>query len=401
MRSQPTLTLRKRDDLRVAIAGGGTGGHAFPALAVAEAVTRLRPGARVLFVGSRGTNGRAGEDLVPDGGIETVLLNSPRLKRRLAGLPVFGARLAAAVAEATRVLARFRPHVVVGAGGYASVAPAVAAKLVGARVVLLEQNAIPGRANRLLARLADEVHTQFAESVGRFPARTRVRVTGNPVREKVLVTARRRRSRKIDGPFTLLVMGGSQGARSVNEALWEALPRLGAAMPRMRVYHCAGWRDEDRARARLFASGLAGRSWGFCNVMHELYACADLAVARAGATSIAELAAAGLPAVLVPYPHATDGHQDANADVLAAAGACEVLSDGRLDGKTLAEAVLGLARDPVRRARMARACLDFARPRAADAVARRIEAIAGFARPIEIAPAAARLSSRESLRRAA
>jgi UDP-N-acetylglucosamine--N-acetylmuramyl-(pentapeptide) pyrophosphoryl-undecaprenol N-acetylglucosamine transferase len=384
------FTVSRRDDLRVAIAGGGTGGHAFPALAVAEAVTRLRPSARVLFVGSKGTNGHATGRTEPDNGIETLLLSAPRPKRTLTGLPLFGARLAGAVAEATRALARFRPHVVVGAGGYASVAPAVAAKLVGAKLVLLEQNAIPGRANRLLARLADEVHTQFTESVRRFPARTRVRVTGNPVREKVLVTARRRRSRKADGPFTLLVMGGSQGARSVNEALWEALPRLGAAMPRMRVYHCAGWRDEDRARARLFASGLSGRSWGFCNVMHELYACADLAVARAGATSIAELAAAGLPAVLVPYPHATDRHQDANAEVLAAAGACEVVSDAALDGKTLAEAVLGIARDPVRRARMARSCLDFATPGAAAAVARRIEALAGFARPIRIAPAVVR-----------
>ncbi len=384
------FTVRRRDDLRVAIAGGGTGGHAFPALAVAEAVMRLRPSARVLFVGSKGRDGRSAGHMALDNGIETLFLSAPRPKRTLAGLPLFGARLAGAVAEATRALARFRPHVVVGAGGYASVAPAVAAKLLGAKLVLLEQNAIPGRANRLLARLADEVHTQFAESVRRFPARTRVRVTGNPVREKVLVSARRRRSRRIDGPFTLLVMGGSQGARSVNEALWDALPRLGAAMPRMRVYHCAGWRDEDRARARLFASGLSGRSWGFCKVMHELYSCADLAVARAGATSIAELAAAGLPALLVPYPHATDRHQDANADVLAAAGACEVLSDAGLDGKTLAEAVLGLARDPVRRARMARSCLDFASPGAAAAVARRIEALAGFARPIQIAPVAVR-----------
>ncbi len=284
---------------------------------------------------------------------------------------------------------------VVGAGGYASVAPALAAKALGIPVVLLEQNVIPGRANRLLSRVADEVHTQFAESVARFPERARVRVTGNPVRTGILAAAARRRLRPMDGPFTLLVMGGSQGARSINHALWDALPRLGASIPTMRVYHCAGQQNEERAKARLFSSGLAGRTWGFCNIIHELYAEADLVVSRAGATSLAERAAFGLPSILVPYPHARDGHQDANARVLERQGACTVVGDSELCGESLAEAVLDLAFDPVTRVRMGAATLASAMPDAASVVARGVEALAGFATPERIVrPAAVAIARR-------
>ncbi len=386
------LRLASDTRLRVAVAGGGTGGHVFPALAVAEAIRARHPDSRVLFLGAKG---RIDESILAGRDFDHLLIDCPRPKTGPVELPAFCARFAGAVARATRALARFRPHVVIGAGGYASAPPALAAKAVGAKLIIIEQNAIPGRANRLLARLADEVHTQFAESAPRFPAGTRVYAGGNPVRRRMLEVAERRTHRSNSRePFTLLVMGGSQGARSLNAALWDALPRLGAAMPRMRVYHCAGRADEDRARARLFASGLAGRSWGFCRNMHDLYTCADLAVARAGATSIAELAAAGLPSILVPYPHARDDHQSANARVLAARGACEVVADHALNGRTLAEAVLGLARNNLARERMAHAAAEFARPDAAERVAMRVEALAGFARPTRIAPVAAVAATR-------
>ncbi|MHC5055247.1 MAG: undecaprenyldiphospho-muramoylpentapeptide beta-N-acetylglucosaminyltransferase [Planctomycetota bacterium] len=381
------FTVRRREGLRVAIAGGGTGGHVFPALAVAEAVKARSPRARVLLMGS--TRGIEAGSVVKNG-FESVLLESPRWTGGAWGLPFLGARVASAVREAHRVLKEFAPHAVVGAGGYASVAPALAAKALRLPVVILEQNVIPGRANRLLSRVVDEVHTQFAESVARFPQRARVRVTGNPVRADVRGGAARRHLRPMDGPFTLLVMGGSQGAQSINRGLWGALPRLGAAVPTMRIYHCAGARDEEEAKARLFAAGLAGRAWGFCNVIQELYAEADLVVSRAGATSLAERAAFGLPSILVPYPHARDGHQDANARVLEHLGACRVVRDSELDGERFAEAVLDLAFDPVRRARMAAATLAADSADAASVVARRVEALAGFAAPERIVrPAAA------------
>ncbi len=386
------------ETLRVAIAGGGTGGHVFPALAVAEAVKTRNPDARVLYMGS--TRGMEAGSIVGDG-LERVLLRSPRWTGGALALPFLGMRVSRAVREAYTALKGFAPHAVVGAGGYASVAPALAAKALGVPVVILEQNVIPGRANRLLSRVADEVHTQFAESVARFPQRARVRVTGNPVRADVIAAATRRRFRQTEAPFTLLVMGGSQGARSINHALWGALSRLGAAMPTMRVYHCAGERDEDRARVRLFASGLSGRTWGFCNVIHELYVEADLAVSRAGATSLAERAAFGLPSILVPYPHARDNHQDANARVLERLGACEVVRDSELDGNRFADAVLDLAFDPVRRTQMGAATKSSAVAEAASVVARRVEMLAGIATPRRVvtpsaaaAPAVALVSRR-------
>ena len=374
------MTTRK-PVLRAAIAGGGTGGHIFPALAVAEALRALRASTRVLLIGStRGLERRL--DLWSE--FETVMIDAPRSARSTIGVPRFCARSAAAFARAYDVLSRFRPHVVVGTGGYASAAPVLAARALRRPVILLEQNAIPGRANRFLARLADEVHTQFEESVARFPIASRVRVTGNPVRSSVLQAAKRRWQRPADGRFTLFVMGGSQGARSLNRAVVSALPRLAAAMPRMRVFHAVGSRDVREARARLFASGLKGRAWEFCRVPEELYATADLVVFRAGATGIAELAICGVPAVLVPYPHAKDDHQRANAEVLEGLGACDVIGDSDLDGQTFTEHVLALARDPVRRARMSAAMRAFARPDAARLIARRAEALAGFAEPVRI-----------------
>jgi UDP-N-acetylglucosamine--N-acetylmuramyl-(pentapeptide) pyrophosphoryl-undecaprenol N-acetylglucosamine transferase len=270
-------------DLRVAIAGGGTGGHISPALAVAEEVSD-RNGADVLLFGSA-----CGLEATLDNGceFETVLLDTPRSGGGMMRLPVAGAKLLAAVGKAVATLKRFRPQVVVGTGGYASVAPGVAARMLGIPLLLLEQNVIPGRANRLLARIAREVHTQFSESVPYFPYGSHVIVTGNPVRRYIHGAAMRRRHRRTDAPFTLLVMGGSLGAHSINVALGQALPRLKEAMSDMRVLHCAGTRDETDARARLSASGLAGQVWGFHDSMWELYAESDIAVCRAGATSMA------------------------------------------------------------------------------------------------------------------
>jgi UDP-N-acetylglucosamine--N-acetylmuramyl-(pentapeptide) pyrophosphoryl-undecaprenol N-acetylglucosamine transferase len=362
-------------DVRVAIAGGGTGGHISPALAVAEALGAAHPSADVLFFGSAqgleaglGTTGR----------FETVLLDSPRSGGGVFRLPKAGLRLARAVRRAIVEFERFRPVAVVGTGGYASVAPALAAKTLGLPLIILEQNAIPGRANRLLARLADVTHTQFAESVPLLPQRSRVEVTGNPVRRCTLAAAVRRRHRRMDMPFTLLVMGGSQGAHSINVAVAEALPRLAATMNDMRVFHCAGSRDEDFARTRLLSSGLAGRVWAYNDRMDDLYTQADIAVCRAGATSMAERAACGLPSILVPYPFARDRHQDANAAVLARAGAAEVIADAALNGATLADRILSLVADPVKLAQMGAATRALATPCAGEAVVASIERLAGI-----------------------
>lgn len=362
-------------DLRVVIAGGGTGGHISPAVAVAESLCDRNPSTDIMFMGSsKGIEAR----IAPSCDYETALLDVPR-SGGLKGLPVRTAKMALAVAKAASAIRRFKPHVVVGTGGFASVAPAVAAKSLRLPLIILEQNAVPGRANRLLSRIADEVHTQFPDSVDRFPHQARVRVTGNPVRKTVFAAAMRRRHRAPDAPFTLLVMGGSQGAHSINQALGDALPRLAAAMSDMRVLHCAGVDDEEYARARLFSSGLAGRVWGFNDQLYDLYANADLAVCRAGATSLAERAVCGLPAILIPYPFASDRHQHANARVVKAAGAARVIEDSALNGATLAEEILSLVADPARLENMGAAMQDMAQPDAGPLVVDAVERLAGIA----------------------
>ncbi len=279
---------------------------------------------------------------------------------------------------------REHPDVVVGFGGYVSIPVGLAAAVARVPLVIHEQNSIPGLANRLLGRVATVVAVTYAESAGPFKRRDRVVVTGNPVREQVLHCDRseaRAASGLTDSDVLLLVFGGSRGARHLNEAMAALAPRL-LANESLRVLHVTGPSEFERTRAAVLTalggSAEAGEGpsphprWrlaGYLDDMAPALHAADLVVARAGATSIAEITAVGVPALLVPYPFATDDHQTRNAAVLVATGAADVVADRDLDGPEFSDKLLGLIEDRGRRATMSAASKAAGRTDAAERVA--------------------------------
>src|SRR6266404_4628947 len=298
------------------IAGGGTGGHLFPGIAVAEAARRRDPDGAILFVGSeRGLEAR----VVPSAGFVLEALPTTPLRGRGARDRVRAiAGLAAGVGRARGVIRRFAPDAIVGLGGYASAPAVIAGRLAATPIVLLEQNARPGLTTRLLARFADRVCVSFPESAAAFAAGKAV-VTGNPVRWRAADGAVA--SSSVASPETtaggrglaLLIFGGSAGARTLNLA-GPALAAALADVPGLSIVHQTGAEAEASVRAAYAAVGIRADVRPFIADMGAAYAAADVVVCRAGATTIAELAALGKPAILVPYPYAADDHQRANAE---------------------------------------------------------------------------------------
>lgn len=334
------------------VAGGGTGGHLFPGLAVAEAA--VAQGAQsILFVGS-------------SSGIEARVIPQTRFPFR--AIPIHGLRgrgwrglaqlawqLPNGVARAWRIIGEFRAQVVLGVGGYASFPVVAAAWLRGVPSVLLEQNARPGWANRVLGRLARRVCTTFAESNRYFPP-DRVVVTGNPVRSFAATTVAEKQG------FTVMTFGGSQGAHRINEAFYEAAPALQAAIPGLRIIHQTGAADCERLQKRYREIGIAAEVEPFIDDMGAAYRRADLVVCRAGATTVAELTTLGKAAILVPYPFAADDHQRANASVLAERDAGILILDRELSGERLAGAIIELAKDQAKLSAMGAAARGLAVP---------------------------------------
>ncbi|MGE3497971.1 MAG: undecaprenyldiphospho-muramoylpentapeptide beta-N-acetylglucosaminyltransferase [Candidatus Binatia bacterium] len=345
--------------MRMVVAGGGTGGHLFPGLAVAEAVAGADARA-VLFIGSAfGIEAR----VVP----QTRFAFQPIPIRGLRGRGWRGAfelalQLPSALVRAWRLLGEFRADVVLGVGGYASFPVVLAAWLRRVPAVLLEQNAHPGLANRVLGRLARRVCTTFAAANAYFP-RDRVVVTGNPVRMFAAPPP------VPHNGFTLLAFGGSQGARRLNTALVDAAPHLRAAISDLRVIHQTGAADRDAIAAAYARLGIAAEVVPFIDDMGGAYHRADLVLCRAGATTLAELMALGKPAILVPYPFAADDHQRANAAVVAEHGAGLMVLDRECTGERLAAEITALASDRARLQQMSAAARGLAVPDAAARVA--------------------------------
>jgi UDP-N-acetylglucosamine--N-acetylmuramyl-(pentapeptide) pyrophosphoryl-undecaprenol N-acetylglucosamine transferase len=349
--------------MRIVIAGGGTGGHLYPGIAVAREFLTRQPNAVVSFAGTAaGIEAR----VVPRVGFPLVVIRSGGLKGKGIGGRVKGLALVPlGLADAWRVISRRQPQLVIGVGGYSSGPLVLVAALRRIPTMVLEQNAMPGLTNRWLGAVVDAAAVTYEASVPFF--RGKAFVAGNPVRAEFLGggEAPTRTSSDIT---RVLVFGGSQGAHAINMAMVEAAPRLAAAGRRCEWVHQTGERDLETVREAYRRSGLEARVEPFFYEMDREMKRADLLVCRAGATTLAELTAAGRPAILIPLPTATDDHQRKNAEELRREGAVEVIDQRDLTGDRLAERILALATDPSRQRRMAEAAARLARPDAASRI---------------------------------
>ncbi len=375
--------------MRVLIAGGGTGGHLYPGIALAREIKRRDVNTSVTFVGTvTGVEAR----VVPREGfpLELIRVSGLKGKRGLERVKGF-AILPLAAIDAWRIVSRHRPDVVVGVGGFASGPVIMLAALRGYPTMLLEQNALPGITNRLLARVVRAAALTFDEALRFFPGTGFV--AGNPVRPEFFRPAdappesSRPGTKEADDrdvpphAARVLIFGGSQGAHAINVAMVAAATRLAAADARIAITHQTGERDVDLVRDAYRNAGLEARVEAFLFEMDREMTVADFVVARAGATTLSELAAAGRPAILVPLPTATDDHQRKNAEVIGRAGAAEVIDERELTGERLAERIIALAADPVRRQQMTAVMRRFARPDAAARIADRVWQLAHSTRP--------------------
>jgi UDP-N-acetylglucosamine--N-acetylmuramyl-(pentapeptide) pyrophosphoryl-undecaprenol N-acetylglucosamine transferase len=351
------------DMTRLLIAGGGTGGHLFPGVAIAEELRAREPDATITFVGTRrGIEAR----VLPDLGWTLELIDVSGLKTVGALGALRGmARLPRAYWQARRLLKRLKPDAVIGVGGYASGPVVLAARMRGIPTAICEQNSIPGFTNKLLGRLVRRVFLSF-EGSKRFFKATKIVMAGNPVRRE-LVQRLLAAAPATDGPVHVLVSGGSLGAVAVNELAAAALAVLAKEHP-LSIVHQTGEKDLEATRARYAASGVTADCRAFIKDMAAAYQAADLVIGRAGATTVAELAIAGKPAVFIPYPFAADNHQELNALEMTDRGAALMFRQAELTPAALADALRPLLADPAKRAAMGAAMKALAKPGAAAAV---------------------------------
>ncbi len=351
--------------MRCVIAGGGTGGHLFPGIAIAEAFLQRESGNEVLFIGT-------------EKGIEKKVLAGGRFPLRtihvapLQGRSVVGKLkviwgIPMAIAEAGAILREFRPHIVLGVGGYASGPALVAAFLFGIKRAIHEQNIVPGMTNRMLRGFSQQIFVSYEETKQYF-SEGKARVTGNPVRSEILSCQERRRRREKGERFTIFIFGGSAGAHRINQAVIEALDRLEEIKGFLRFIHQTGRDDLDFVSKGYQEKGFEASVRPFFEEMAGLYQISDVVVCRAGASTIAELAVCGKAGILIPYPYAAHQHQLVNAKKLADLHAARMIEDKDLNGTSLAEAIRGLYLHPEECATMEERIQRMGRPRAAQEI---------------------------------
>jgi len=362
--------------MRAILAGGGTGGHVIPALAIANELKKSY-GAEVLFVGTaRGIENR----LVPAAGYPLRLVRVGQLKNvSLMTRAKTAFDLPRAVWDAGCMLNEFAPDVVIGVGGYASGPAMLAAVVKHIPTLAFEPNVVPGFANRAVARFVSGAAVHFEETAKYF---RHAEVTGVPVRQAFFEIPPKR-----GGTPTLLVFGGSQGAHAINEAMIRCLPELLRQAPGIHIIHQTGERDYNDALAAYrglqdttgaSAASFTFEVFKFIEDMPAAFARADLVVCRSGASTVAEIAAAAKPAVFVPFPRAADDHQRVNAEALARAGAAVVVEESKLEGVWLAETIAALLQDAPRLQKMSVAARSLAHPNAAGDIAAMAARVAGI-----------------------
>jgi UDP-N-acetylglucosamine--N-acetylmuramyl-(pentapeptide) pyrophosphoryl-undecaprenol N-acetylglucosamine transferase len=356
--------------LKILIACGGTGGHLFPGIAVAEAL-RARDHEVLMLISEKKVDAEASAKY-PHLRFETMpaVAKPPTLSPRM--LP-FLWKTWRSISHCKTLLRDFRADAVLGMGGFTSLPPVAAGHKLGLKTFIHDSNARPGRANVLTSRFCSQVFLGLDAAKGFFPQRETV-TTGTPVRPEIISLPSRDEAAKVFGldpeKITILVTGGSQGARRLNELSAEAAGQL---PPDTQVLHIAGALDFERV-SQIAHGRENHKVLGFCDQMPAAYAVADLVIARAGASSLNEIAMCGLPSILVPYPYAADDHQTPNAEVFAAAGAAELIQERDLDAEKLASLATSILRDLPTRERMAKAARALAIPDAAGRVCAAIEA---------------------------
>ena len=327
--------------MKVIIAGGGTGGHLFPGIAIAEEFLKRDPANDILFVGTKK-------------GVETRVL--PGLGFNLRTLDVEGikgrgfVKIAAAILkipggmiESCRLMRSFSPDVVIGVGGYASGPAVLAAHFMGIPTAVAEQNALPGITNRMLGRFVDRIFLTFPDTEKWFPEKKTVH-SGNPVRAAFFAATGK--TEKKGDRFTVLIFGGSQGARGINAAVVDSLPHLTKIKDRLKIIHQTGSAGLDPISAAYASHGMDAEVLPFILDMAAAFRAADLLVCRAGATSIAEITASGKASILIPFPYAANDHQTKNAEALVRAGAALMIQERDLNGRILAETIERFYRHP-------------------------------------------------------
>jgi len=326
-----------KSGFRLIIAGGGTGGHLFPGIAVARELKTRFESAEVLFVvGRKRLESEILSPMEPE--FKTASIDVEGIKGRgwKRGIPVL-IKLPKSILQSASIIKRFSPSFVLGVGGYSAGPFCMAAKLMGIPTAIHEQNSYPGVTNRLLSKFVDRIFISFEESRPYFEKKRPI-LTGNPVRRELLLSQRNRREETED--FTVLVVGGSQGARAINEAFVEAVIFLRSRGKRLEVIHQTGKGDHSRVLEEYRAKGLKGEVVPFIKDMGAAYNRADIVVGRAGATTIFELAALGKPSILIPYPHATNNHQEINANSLVRVGGAKMILQKDLNGEVMARALM-------------------------------------------------------------
>ncbi len=355
--------------MRVVIAGGGTGGHLYPGLALAEELKKRDPRTEIVFMGTgHGIEAR----VVPREGYTIKFIPA----EGFVGVSLFKKgrslyRFLQALKESYGYLREIRPEIVIGSGGYASLAPLVMAWMLSIPTMLLEQNTVAGRANRLLGYIVKSICITYQDSMAYFP-REKVHLTGNPVRERILKGSKSSGLRLFslgDGLFTIFIFGGSAGAESVNRAMIDALQYLLDLREDIQFLHQTGEKDFETVRDAYRSYGYTGMVTPFIYQMPEAYAVADLVVSRSGATTLAEICVTGKPSILLPYPYAAANHQEVNAGKLERLGAAVMVRNVELNGKRLSGEIRRLCNDPGLRENMRTKAMGLGRPDAVKRIA--------------------------------
>lgn len=357
---------RSSAPLRIVIAGGGTGGHLFPGIALAQEFTARNPNNRLLFVG---TDKPFETRALSKAGFAHKGITSEGIKGRgILNQTKSILKIPKGIFESVMILKQFRPDLVVGVGGYSAGPLAAGAWLLGIKIVLHEQNILPGITNRILSCLADRIYVSFDDIPAGFNPK-KVLYTGNPVRREILqFTSNQKVGEIADSPqprqFTILILGGSQGAHSINMAVLDAIDKI-KDKAKFFFVHQTGLNDETRVKTEYERFGVSFKVQAFFNDMARQYQNADLVICRAGATTVAEIKAVGKGAIFIPFPFAADNHQVLNARSLENAGAAEMILEKDLNGNALAERINFYASSPDTLRRMASRTKDLSRPDAA------------------------------------